>query len=81
MSARYRPPLRLPSMTAWASAPVPAIDPVDGAARDWIPAVDADGDLRDGAQICKITGLPPADGYPAGTRFIVRRERCTGRAN
>jgi hypothetical protein len=45
------------------------------AARDWIPAVDARGDLRDGAEICEITGLVPDDGYPAGTRFIVRRER------
>jgi len=48
------------------------------AATDWIPALDADGDLRDGAEICEITGLLPADlrdHYPAGTRFIVRRER------
>jgi hypothetical protein len=44
-------------------------------ATDWIPAIDADGDLRDGAEICEITGLVPADGYPIGTRFIVRRER------
>jgi hypothetical protein len=42
---------------------------------DWIPALDADGDLRDGAEICEITGLVPAGGYPEGTRFIVRRER------
>jgi len=45
------------------------------AATDWIPAIDADGELRDGAEICEITGLVPADGYPTGTRFIVRRER------
>jgi hypothetical protein len=48
------------------------------AAGEWIPALDADGDLRDGAQICEITGLLPADlreHYPAGTRFIARRER------
>jgi hypothetical protein len=44
-------------------------------ARDWIPALDSDGELRDGAEICEITGLVPADGYPEGTRFIVRRER------
>jgi hypothetical protein len=44
-------------------------------ATGWIPALDADGDLRDGAEICEITGLVPADGYPDGTRFIVRRER------
>jgi len=49
-----------------------------GTATGWIPALDADGDLRDGAEICEISGLLPADllaNYPAGTRFIVRRER------
>lgn len=47
-------------------------------AEDWIPALDADGDLRDGAEICEITDLLPAEflaNYPDGTRFIVRRER------
>jgi Transposase DDE domain group 1 len=42
---------------------------------DWIPALDGDGQPRDGADICELTGLVPDDGYPAGTRFIVRRER------
>jgi hypothetical protein len=44
----------------------------------WAPALDADGDPRDGAQVCEITGLISADlraNYPEGTRFIVRRER------
>ena len=45
------------------------------AAADWIPALDSDGQLRDGAEICEITGLVGASGYPHGTRFIVRRER------
>lgn len=45
------------------------------AATDWIPAVDVDGDLREHAEICEITGMFTADGFPAGTRFIVRRER------
>jgi hypothetical protein len=44
-------------------------------ATDWIPALDTDGELRDGAEICEITGLVSATGYPDGTRFIVRRER------
>jgi hypothetical protein len=44
-------------------------------AGDWTAALDTDGEPRDGAQICEITGLVPADGYPEGTRFIVRRER------
>jgi hypothetical protein len=45
------------------------------AATDWIPALDSDGDFRDGAEICELTGLVPDGGYPTGTRFIVRRER------
>jgi hypothetical protein len=44
-------------------------------ATDWIPALDTDGNPRDGAEICEITGLVPNDCYPEGTRFIVRRER------
>lgn len=44
-------------------------------ATDWIPAVDVNGDLREHAEICEITGLLSADGFPDGTRFIVRRER------
>jgi hypothetical protein len=42
--------------------------------KQWIPAITADDDLRDGAQIAEITGLVPDAGYPPGTRFIVRRE-------
>lgn len=45
------------------------------AATDWIPAVDVDGDPREHAEICEITGAVSADGWPEGTRFIVRRER------
>jgi Transposase DDE domain group 1 len=45
------------------------------AARGWVPALDPDGEFRDGAEVCELTGLVPDDGYPAGTRFIVRRER------
>ncbi|GAA2216873.1 hypothetical protein GCM10010429_46590 [Micromonospora olivasterospora] len=44
----------------------------------WVGALDAEGDLRDGAEICEITGLLPGGwraAYPPGTRFIVRRER------
>jgi hypothetical protein len=63
------------------SVGVPVTEPVRTAitaAPRWLPALDADGDLRDGAQVTEITGLLPADmtaSYPAGTRFIVRRER------
>ncbi|MGI5133186.1 IS1380 family transposase [Pseudonocardia sp. CA-107938] len=44
----------------------------------WTDAVDADGGHRDGAGLAELTGLLPAtslEGYPAGTRVIVRRER------
>jgi hypothetical protein len=44
----------------------------------WADAVDADGSHRDGAALAELTGLLPAaalDGYPEGTRVIVRRER------
>ncbi|MBQ0906748.1 IS1380 family transposase [Micromonospora sp. U21] len=41
----------------------------------WVPALDADGEPSDGAEVCELTGLVPDDGYPPGTRFIARRER------
>jgi hypothetical protein len=44
----------------------------------WIPAVDAAGELREGAEVAELTGLLPdlaAAGWPAGMRVIVRRER------
>ncbi|TWF79003.1 DDE family transposase [Pseudonocardia hierapolitana] len=44
----------------------------------WADAVEADGSHRDGAGLAELTGLLPAaslDGYPRGTRVIVRRER------
>jgi Transposase DDE domain group 1 len=44
-------------------------------ATDWLPAIDVDGDLREHAEICEITGMFTTDGFPDGTRFIVRRER------
>ena len=60
------------------SVGVAITEPVREAIRQathWIPALDTDGDFRDGAEICEITGLVPAAGYPEETRFIVRRER------
>ena len=44
----------------------------------WIPAVDADGGLREGAEVAELTGLlpdPAAAGWPQRMRVIVRRER------
>ncbi|MFI5960155.1 IS1380 family transposase [Cryptosporangium sp. NPDC051539] len=60
------------------SVGVAITEPVRDAIRatnDWFPALDIDGDPREHAQICEITGLLPADGFPEGTRFLVRRER------
>lgn len=41
----------------------------------WHPALNQDGTLRDGAEVAELTGMVDLDGYPAGTRIIVRRER------
>lgn len=43
----------------------------------WCPALEADGQVRDGAEVAEITGLlyQYAAGFPTGTRFLVRRER------
>jgi len=58
--------------------------PIDAEVRDavsalpaqaWLPAIDADDEIRDGAQVADLTGLLDGTGFPEGTRFIVRRER------
>jgi hypothetical protein len=73
--------LRKQGVHTFFSVGVAITEPVRDAislATEWIPALDADGQLRDGAQICEITGLLPAyylANYPEGTRFIARRER------
>lgn len=41
----------------------------------WHPAVEADGQRRDGAEVVELTELVCLDGWPTGTRLIVRRER------
>jgi hypothetical protein len=43
-------------------------------AGEWISVLDAGGDRGQGVEICELTGLVDDAGYPAGTRFIVRRE-------
>ncbi|MEU5093132.1 IS1380 family transposase [Streptomyces sp. NPDC021356] len=40
----------------------------------WTPAVEADGDIRDGAWVAELTGSV-LDGWPKGMRLIVRKER------
>jgi hypothetical protein len=41
----------------------------------WSPAIDAAGQLRDGAWVAEVTGWLDLGGYPPGTRAICRRER------
>jgi len=44
----------------------------------WTPAIDVEGDPREGAAVTELGGLLTAGAlrdYPAGTRIIVRRER------
>lgn len=41
----------------------------------WHPAIEADGTRRDGAEVVELTPFVSLDGWPAGTRLIVRRER------
>jgi hypothetical protein len=41
----------------------------------WTPAINADGGVREGADVAELTGLLHLDGWPAGMRVIVRRER------
>jgi hypothetical protein len=41
----------------------------------WSPAINADGGVRDGAQVAELTGLLALTGWPDGMRVIVRRER------
>jgi Transposase DDE domain group 1 len=50
-----------------------AIGKVPAAA--WTPAYDGDGQVREGAWVADITGLLDLDGWPAGMRVIVRKER------
>jgi hypothetical protein len=43
--------------------------------RVWTPAVDGDGELRDGADVTEFTDLLDLTRWPTGMRVIVRRER------
>ena len=41
----------------------------------WRPALNQDGEPREGAWVAELTGLVNLDSWPEGTRLIVRRER------
>ncbi len=61
------------TMTAAVQAAILALP-----AEAWTPAIEADGEPRDGADIAELTGWlgdPSAAGWPEGTRVLVRRER------
>jgi hypothetical protein len=40
----------------------------------WSPAVEPDGQARDGAEVCELTGWVDLHSWPAGTRLLCRRE-------
>jgi hypothetical protein len=44
-------------------------------ASSWTPAYDGNEQVRDGAWVADITGLPGLSSWPAGMRVIVRKER------
>jgi hypothetical protein len=44
-------------------------------AQVWAPALDADGEVRDGAWVAELTGLLDLSKWPAGMRVIARKER------
>jgi hypothetical protein len=43
--------------------------------RAWSPAYDADGEIRENAQLAEATGLLDLSGWPPGMRVIIRSER------
>ena len=46
------------------------------AKRHWVPAIEADGEPRDGAEVADLSDFVNLDTWPEGTRLIVRRERA-----
>jgi hypothetical protein len=40
----------------------------------WTPAVEPDGQVRDGAEVCELTGWVDLHPWPPGTRAICRRQ-------
>ena len=41
----------------------------------WAPAIQADGEIRDGAWVAEATGMIELDNWPQGSRLILRKER------
>ena len=51
-------------------------DTTTRAKRCWTPAIEADGEPRDGAEVADLTDFIDLSSWPEGTRLIVRRERA-----
>lgn len=51
-------------------------DTAQRASRLWVPAIEADGSTRDGAEVADLTDFWDVSSWPEGTRLIVRRERA-----
>jgi hypothetical protein len=41
----------------------------------WTPAYDSESEVRDGAWVAEITGMPGLSSWPKGMRVIIRKER------
>ena len=41
----------------------------------WAPAIQTDGEIRDGAWVTEATGMIELAGWPEGARLILRKER------
>ena len=41
----------------------------------WYPAIEAGGQIRDGAWVAEATGLVNLSAWPTGTRLVLRKER------
>lgn len=50
-----------------------AIEALPGSS--WVPAIDADGVVREGAWVAELTDRLHLDGWPVGMRVIARKER------
>jgi hypothetical protein len=50
-------------------------DIIDDHPDRWRPAIEADGDVRDGAWVAEFTDLVQLSSWPTGSRLIVRKER------
>lgn len=48
---------------------------VDDLEERWVPAVEADGEPREGAWVAEVSDLIDLSAWPCGTRLVLRKER------